>query len=67
MTVRGRVTKFDEPRGLGEITADDGTVYPFHCTVLADGSRVISVGTEVEFETIPGHLGHWEAASVTKR
>ncbi len=62
--MNGRVTSFDEHRGLGEVTADDGTVYPFHCTVIADGTRTIIVGTEVEFDTVPGQLGRWEATTV---
>ena len=65
--MKGTVTAFNEHRGLGEITADDGTVYPFHCTVIADGSRTIAVGAEVEFETIAGHLGRWEAYAVSTR
>jgi CspA family cold shock protein len=60
----GSVSAFDEHRGLGEITADDGTVYPFHCTQITDGTRTIAVGTAVEFEVVPGHLGRWEAAAV---
>ena len=59
----GSVSAFDERRGLGEITADDATVYPFHCTVIADGTRTIAVGTRVEFEIVPG-LGRWEAAAI---
>jgi cold shock CspA family protein len=58
------VTRFDERRGLGEITGDDGTVYPFHCTVIADGTRAIAVSTRVEFEVVAGHLGRWEASHV---
>ena len=61
----GTVTAFDERRGLGEITADDGTTYPFHCTAIADGTRTIAVGTAVEFEVVPGQLGRWEAAAIT--
>src|SRR5262249_13152030 len=64
--VHGRVTQFDEARGLGEITAEDGTVYPFHCTVIVDGSRTIDEGASVEFEIAAGHRGRWEAAAVTK-
>ena len=66
----GRVTAFDDHRGIGEITGDDGTVYPFHCTVIADGSRTIAVDTGVEFEIVAGHQGRWEAraiASVTEK
>ena len=65
--MNGRVTSFDDGRGLGEITGDDGTVYPFHCTMIADGTRTIAVGTAVEFDVIAGHLGRWEAAAVTPR
>ena len=61
----GVVSEFSEPRGLGEITADDATVYPFHCTRIADGSRTISVGTKVEFEIVAGGLGRWEASAIT--
>jgi cold shock CspA family protein len=62
--VTGKVSAFDERRGLGEITADDATVYPFHCTVIADGTRTIEVGAPVKFEVVPGHLGRWEAAEI---
>jgi cold shock CspA family protein len=60
----GSVTNFDERRGVGEIAGDDGAAYLFHCTVVADGSRTIAVGTAVEFERVPGHRGRWEAASI---
>jgi cold shock CspA family protein len=63
--VTGTVSSFSEDRGLGEITADDATVYPFHCTVIADGTRTIAVGTRVEFEIVPGPLGRWEASAIT--
>jgi len=61
----GRVAAFDEHRGLGEITGDDGTAYPFHCTAIADGTRTISEGAVVDFEVRPGRLGRWEAAAIT--
>ena len=63
----GRVTSFDDKRGRGEVTAADGRVYAFHCTVIADGTRRIAVGAEVEFEVVPGQLGTWEAAALTMR
>jgi len=62
--MRGAVTQFDAERGLGEITGEDGATYPFHSTVIADGSRTIEVGTAVEFEVTAGHLGRWEASEV---
>jgi cold shock CspA family protein len=63
--VTGSVSAFDERRGLGEVTADDATVYPFHCTAIADGTRTIEVGAHVEFEIVPGRLGRWEAGAIT--
>ena len=63
----GSVSRFDEHRGLGEITADDGTAYPFHCTGIADGTRTIEVGTRVRFDVVAGRLGRWEAGSVASR
>jgi cold shock CspA family protein len=61
---KGTVTVFDVERGLGEITSADGATYPFHSTVIADGSRTIEVGTAVEFAVTAGHLGRWEASEV---
>ena len=62
--MRGRVSEFDDPRGLGTVTADDGTPYPFHCTAIADGSRTIEPGTGVEFEVVAGRQGRWEATNL---
>jgi cold shock CspA family protein len=60
----GTVTAFDEQVGLGEITADDGTIVPFQCIAIADGTRRIAVGTKVSFESLP-KLGRYEAADIT--
>jgi cold shock CspA family protein len=58
--MRGTVTSFDKRVGLGEITALDGTVVPFHCIAIADGTRDIELGAAVEFELLP-KLGRYEA------
>ena len=63
--MRGVVEQFDAASGLGEIVGADGERYPFHSTVIADGTRDIAVGTEVDFDVVPGHLGRWEAAAVS--
>ena len=60
--MRGIVSDFDDPRGLGTVRAEDGASYPFHCTAIADGTRTIEVGAAVEFEVVPGRMGRWEAA-----
>ena len=59
----GTIAAFDDAAGLGTITADDGTAYPFHCTQIADGTRTIAVGTAVTF-AVTGHLGRYEASSI---
>jgi CspA family cold shock protein len=64
-TMRGAVIEFDEVVGLGTVRTDNGQTYPFHCTQIADGSRTIEVGTPVEFEVMPAHLGRWEASAIT--
>jgi cold shock CspA family protein len=61
--VRGTVTEFDDPRGLGVVTGDDGARYAFHCTAIADGTRTIAVGATVEFELAP-RLGTFEATAI---
>ena len=61
----GKVTRFDEDRGLGEILADDGSSLVFHCTSIANRQRRIPQGARVTFSTAPGHLGELEAVGVT--
>lgn len=60
----GTVDSFDEARGLGTVRCGDGTVLPFHCTAIADGSRTVAVGRPVRFSIVAGHLGRWEADAV---
>lgn len=60
----GVVEEFDADVGLGTILDDDGHRWPFHCTVIADGSRTIDVGTRVRFDRVSGGPGRWEAAAV---
>ena len=61
--MNGRVTVYDEHKGYGVVTADDGTPYFLHCTQIADGSRTIEVGTEVAFAVL-ARLGRYEASAV---
>jgi cold shock CspA family protein len=64
---KGKVGSFDADAGLGEVQGEDGRRYPFHCTEIADGSRRIEVGTEVEFVVEPGHRGIREARALARR
>jgi cold shock CspA family protein len=61
----GVVTEFDEARGLGVVTDDQGGGYVFHCTQIADGSRRIDEGAPTSFVVVPGHLGRLEARRLT--
>jgi cold shock CspA family protein len=62
----GIVASFDAEVGLGDVTGEDGTTYPFHCIEIADGSRDIAVGTAVDFTTL-AKLGRYEAADIRSR
>jgi CspA family cold shock protein len=61
----GVVSEFDEAAGLGTVTADDGAVYRFHCTQIADGTRSIDVGTRVCFDVVAWHQGRYEAVALS--
>jgi cold shock CspA family protein len=60
----GRVETFDKDAGLGEVRSNDGRLYRFHCTEIADGTRDIPVGAEVAFVVAAGHKGTWEARAL---
>ena len=67
----GSVVAFDEWVGWGEIEANAGGPdqleperFGFHCTQLADGSRTVAVGTDVDFRLLAGRGGRWEAADI---
>jgi len=62
-TRSGTVTAFDDPKGLGVVTGEDGQRFPFHCTQIADGSRTIAVGQAVRFAILP-KLGRYEATAI---
>jgi cold shock CspA family protein len=63
--MEGRVTEFDEARGLGTITATHGATYRFHCTQIVDGSRRIEIGQAVRFDLL-ARLGRYEATAIEK-
>jgi cold shock CspA family protein len=63
----GCVTSFDATRGLGTVTDDAGTIYPFHATAIADGSRRVEVGTRVGYTLAPGHGGRYEVRTLVAK
>lgn len=61
----GVVAEFDDERGLGTLSGDDGTRVVFHCVTIADGSRTIAVGARVRYVLGLGPLGVLEGRDVT--
>jgi cold shock CspA family protein len=61
---QGKVVEFDERAGYGTVREVGGSEHFFHCTAIADGSRTIEVGADVNFDVVPGGRGRWEATRV---
>ena len=62
---RGVVVNFDEAKGYGSVEdSSTGAHYFFHCTQIADGTRSIPSGVDVEFDIEPGRQGRWEATGL---
>ena len=57
------MTEFDEHVGLGHVVDESGATMLFHCVEIADGTRTIRVGTDVEFELLR-KFGRDEAAGL---
>lgn len=60
---RGRVVDFDEHVGLGHVVDAAGAELLFHCVEIADGTRTIPVGQDVEFDVRP-KFGRAEATNL---
>ena len=57
--VRGKVKWFNDAKGFGFITPDNGTkdVFVHHTAIAAQGFRTLSEGQDVEFEIVQGQKG----------
>lgn len=64
MPARGRVVDYDAHKGYGFVETADGSRLFFHCTAIADGTRTIPAGVEVEYEPVTDPRGKPEAAAV---
>ncbi|MEI8051026.1 MAG: hypothetical protein WCI12_06295 [Actinomycetes bacterium] len=62
----GRVTAFDEERGLGDVVLASGDALRFHSTAISDASRRIAIGTHVAVLRSAAHGGTMEASIVVK-
>lgn len=64
MGLRGRVAEYDDHKGYGELEVEGGGRLFFHCTAIADGSRTIPVGIDVDYDAATDPRGKPEAANV---
>jgi CspA family cold shock protein len=57
--VRGKVKWFNDAKGFGFITPDDGSkdVFVHHTAIEASGFRSLTEGQAVEFEIVDGQKG----------
>jgi CspA family cold shock protein len=64
---RGKVKWFNDSKGYGFITTDDGKdVFVHYSAIQNDGGfRTLAEGQDVEFEVVQGQKGP-QAANVTK-
>ncbi len=61
--IEGLVTEYDVARGDGWVQSGAQSFY-VHCVNVADGSRVLNVGSAVRGQRAVGRLGHDELVSV---
>jgi cold shock CspA family protein len=66
VSIEGVVASFDEARGDGRLRDHRGREFYFHCVHIADGTRLIEVGTHVRARRRVGLRGRDEAADVEK-
>jgi cold shock protein len=66
MKERGRVKWFNDSKGFGFISREDGPdVFVHHSAIQSDGFRTLAEDQEVEFEVVQGQKGP-QAQNVTK-
>ena len=63
---KGKVKWFDNKKGYGFITPEDGKdVFVHHTAIQGDGYKTLQEGQEVEFDIVLGPKGE-QASNVTK-
>ena len=67
MSTTGTVKWFNDDKGFGFITRDDGEkdVFVHHTAIQGEGFRTLSEGQKVEFDVVQGQKGP-AAENVTK-
>jgi CspA family cold shock protein len=63
---KGTVKWFNESKGYGFITAEDGTdVFAHYSAIQGDGFKTLAEGDSVSFDVLPGDKGP-KASNITK-
>jgi CspA family cold shock protein len=63
---KGTVKWFNESKGYGFITAEDGTdVFAHYSVIQANGFKTLAEGDSVSFDVLPGDKGP-KASNITK-
>jgi len=63
---KGKVKWFNESKGYGFITAEDGTdVFAHYSAIQGDGFKTLAEGDSVSFDVLPGDKGP-KASNITK-
>lgn len=59
MTIYGRVKWFNDAKGFGFITPEEGDqdCFVHHSSILAEGFRTLNEGERVQFEIVQGDKG----------
>lgn len=66
MTTQGTVKWFNDAKGYGFLTSDDGQdVFVHFSAIQEEGFKTLAEGQRVEFEIVQGQKGP-QAANVTK-